>query len=92
MTKKNTRKEKTKQMIRKTKTERYNQHYNIIQRFDIVIEGKHKEQNGFGLRFGKYLYGDIVDLSFFRGNAICLHKKDIEKLIKYFEEVYRQMK
>ncbi len=59
---------------------------------DIIVKGNLKGQNGFGLRYDTYENGDIVSLSFFKGNAISLYKKDVKKIINYLTDIYKNMK
>lgn len=78
--------------VTKNKQIRYNCFTRNKREYDLVIEGKLKGQNGFGMSFNKYDSGDIVDLDFFKGNAICLYKKDVEALIKYLQKISKRMK
>ncbi len=62
------------------------------QNADIVFKGSLKGQNGFGLRYETYANGDMVSLDFFAGDALCLYKKDVKKMVKYLTGILENMK
>ena len=71
---------------------RYNKNNGILRNYELVIEGRIKGQNGFGLNFEEYSSSDVIYLDFFSGNSIYLYKKDIKRLLKYLELKLKDMK
>ena len=58
---------------------------------ESITIGK-KQQNHFRLKFERYSSSDIVDLTFLKGNSICLYKEDVRKLFAFLLAIYRKMK